>query len=84
MISTEWIGYLAASLTTVSFIPQVWRILKTRQTKDISLRMYILFTCGVGMWLIYGLLLAAWPIIVANLLTLILAGIVLFMKLRHG
>ena len=84
MISSEWIGCLAAVLTTVSFIPQVWQIWKTRHTQDISLRMYILFTCGIGLWLIYGLLLAAWPIIIANAITLVLAGTVLILKLRHG
>jgi MtN3 and saliva related transmembrane protein len=84
MISSEWIGSLAAILTTVSFIPQVWQICKTRHTQDISLRMYLLFTCGVGLWLIYGILLAAWPIIIANAVTLLLAGTVLILKLRHG
>ena len=71
-------------LTTVSFVPQVWRIFRTRHTQDISLRMYVLFTAGVGMWLVYGLLLASWPIIAANTVTLVLAGTVLFLKLRHG
>jgi len=84
MILTEWVGYTAAMLTTVSFVPQVWRILRTRHTQDISLRMYVLFTAGVGMWLVYGLLLSSWPIIVANTVTLVLAGAVLFLKLRHG
>lgn len=84
MLSTEWIGYFAASLTTLSFVPQVWQTWKTRHTKDISLRMYLLFTCGVALWLVYGLLLDAWPIIVANAVTLVLAGTVLTLKLRHG
>jgi MtN3 and saliva related transmembrane protein len=84
MILAEWIGYLAATLTTISFVPQVWQILKTRHTKDISLRMYILFTCGVSLWLAYGVLMAAWPIIIANIVTLGLASTVLVMKLRHG
>ena len=81
---SEWIGYFAASLTTIAFIPQVWQTWKTRHTQDISLRMYILFTCGVGLWLVYGLLLGAWPIIAANAVTLVLAGTVLVLKLRHG
>jgi MtN3 and saliva related transmembrane protein len=84
MISSDWIGCLAAILTTISFIPQVWQICKTRHTQDISLRMYLLFTSGVGLWLIYGILLAAWPIIIANAVTLVLAGTVLILKLRHG
>ena len=84
MILTEWVGYFAAILTTLSFVPQVRQIWKTRHTQDISLRMYILFTTGVGLWLIYGVLLASWPIIAANTVTLALAGTVLFLKLRHG
>ena len=84
MLSTEWIGYFAASLTTLSFVPQVWQTWQTRHTQDISLRMYLLFTCGVALWLVYGLLLEAWPIIVANAVTLVLAGTVLTLKLRHG
>ena len=81
---SEFFGYLAAGATTISFIPQVWQIYKTHHTQDISLRMYLLFTCGVGLWLIYGVLLAAWPIIIANAVTLVLAGTVLILKLRHG
>lgn len=81
---TDWIGYIAANLTTLSFVPQVWQTWKTRHTKDISLRMYVLFTGGVALWLVYGLLLGAWPIILANAVTLILAGAVLTLKLRHG
>ena len=84
MISAEWIGYCAATLTTISFVPQVWQIWKTKHTKDISLRMYLLFTCGVALWLAYGLIISAWPIITANTVTLILAGAVLILKLRHG
>lgn len=84
MILSEWIGYCAAVLTTISFVPQVLQIWKTRHTQDISLRMYIFFTAGVCLWLIYGVLLTSWPIIVANTVTLALAGTVLFLKLRHG
>lgn len=80
----EWIGGIAATLTTCSFIPQVWRVLQTRHTKDISLGMYALFTGGVALWLIYGILLGAWPIIIANCITLVLAGMVLVLKLRFG
>ena len=81
---TEWIGYIAAFLTTSSFIPQVWHIWKTRHTQGISLRMYVFLTSGVALWLVYGLLLAAWPIIIANSVTLLLAGTVLVMKVRKG
>lgn len=80
----EWTGSIAATLTTCSFIPQVWRVWKTRHTEDISLLMYTLFTTGVALWLVYGILLAEWPIIIANGITLLLAGTVLLLKLRFG
>jgi MtN3 and saliva related transmembrane protein len=78
---TEFIGYLAAIFTTLSFLPQALRILRTRETGAISLSMYLLFTGGVLAWLIYGLLLGAWPIIIANAITLCLAGLILSLKL---
>ncbi len=84
MISIDWIGSIAATLTTVSFIPPVWKVWRTRNTHDISLGMYALFTCGVAFWLVYGLMLGSWPIIIANIITLLLAGAVLVMKLRFG
>jgi len=81
MNTIDWMGSIAATLTTTSFIPQVWQVWCTRHTKDISLGMYAIFTSGVAMWLIYGVLLSSWPIIIANGLTLLLAGTVLCMKL---
>lgn len=84
MPAQEWIGGIAATLTTCSFIPQVARVWKTRHTKDISLLMYALFTFGVALWLAYGILLGSWPIIIANGITLLLAGTVLLLKLRFG
>lgn len=82
MIASDWIGSSAATLTTLSFVPQVWQVWRTRHTHDISLSMYATFTCGIALWLAYGLLLSAWPIIIANAITLLLAGAVLVMKLR--
>jgi MtN3 and saliva related transmembrane protein len=85
MMSTqEWIGGFAATLTTGSFIPQVLRVWQTRHTQDISLLMYTFFTLGVALWLVYGILLDAWPIIIANSITLLLAGTVLVLKQRFG
>jgi MtN3 and saliva related transmembrane protein len=84
MSNQEWIGGIAATLTTCSFIPQVWRVWQTKHTKDISLLMYTLFTTGVALWLAYGIMLDAWPIIIANSITLLLAGMVLVLKLRFG
>lgn len=84
MINADIIGSVAATLTTTAFIPQAWQVWRTRHTADISLGMYTLFTLGVVLWLSYGILLSAWPIIIANCITLLLAGAVLVMKLRFG
>ena len=84
MNTTDWIGSAAATLTTTAFIPQAWKVWRTRHTADISLGMYALFTLGVTMWLAYGTLLESWPIIIANSVTLLLAGLVLAMKLKFG
>lgn len=78
------IGFIAAILTTISFLPQVLKVWQTRSARDVSLGMYLLFTVGVLLWLVYGLLLQSWPIILSNLITLLLAGLVLAMKLRFG
>jgi len=84
MKTIDWIGYVAAVLTTISFVPQVWQIWGTKITKGISLRMYVLFTTSVGLWLVYGIMITAWPMILANTITVILAALVLILKLRHG
>ena len=76
------IGYLAALLTTCSFVPQAWLTLRTRDVSGISLGMYSVFTAGVALWLAYGIALEAWPIVVANAITLALALAILVMKLR--
>lgn len=80
----EWIGYVAASLTTLSFLPQAIKTLRTRDTKGISLGMYAAFTVGVACWFFYGLVLGSWPMIVSNLVTLGLSSVILGMKLRYG
>jgi MtN3 and saliva related transmembrane protein len=84
MNTVDWIGSVAATLTTTAFIPQALKVWHTRHTADISLGMYAMFTLGVASWLAYGLLLEAWPIIIANSITLVLAGAVLVMKIRFG
>lgn len=76
-------GYAAALLTTVAFVPQALKSWRTRDLSGVSLTMYGLFTLGVALWLIYGLLLDSWPIIAANAVTLALAGTVLALKLTH-
>ena len=83
-MNAHWIGALASVLTTISFVPQVWRVWKTRSTHDLSLIMYLIFTTGVALWLVYGVMIGSWPIIVGNAITVVLAGIVLAMKLKFG
>ncbi len=78
------IGTTAAILTTIAFLPQVVLVLKTKQTRDISLVMYLIFTSGVILWLYYGILIEQAPIIFANIVTLIFVSIILVMKVKHG
>ena len=80
MTISSAIGILAAFLTTVSFVPQVFRVLRTRDTHAISLWMYLLFTTGLLLWLVYGIMLSLWPVIIANSVTLLLALIVIYFK----
>jgi MtN3 and saliva related transmembrane protein len=79
---TNTLGTLAGCLTTLAFIPQVIKTHRSRSAGDISLLMFLLFCCGVLLWLIYGLLLGALPIIIANAITLSLALSILVMKIR--
>ena len=81
LIPNNWLGYLAASLTTLSFVPQALLTLRTRQVHGISATMYSVFTVGVALWLAYGWRLGEWPIIVANAVTLVLAATILGTKL---
>jgi len=83
-MNAHWIGALASALTTIAFVPQVWRVWKTRSTHDLSLPMYSIFTTGVALWLVYGVMIGSWPIIVGNAITVVLAGAVLAMKLKFG
>ena len=83
MLTADWIGSLAAVLTTASFVPQVLHSFRTKDVSGISLTMYSAFTLGVGLWLVYGLLLGAWPIVIANAITVSLAACILVMKLRY-
>ncbi len=83
----EWhtfVGYLAASLTTLSFLPQAIKVITTRNTQGISLLMYLMFVCGLVMWLAYGLLIGDAAVSLANLLTLLFALPILVIKYRTG
>jgi MtN3 and saliva related transmembrane protein len=84
MNATDWVGYLAAALTTCSFVPQAWLTFRSRDVRGISLGMYSVFATGVALWLAYGVLVQAWPIVLANAITLALALVILGMKLRYG
>lgn len=78
---TDWVGYAAASLTTISFVPQVWLVIRSRDVAGISLAMYSAFTLGIGLWLAYGLLIEAWPVVAANAVTLVLVSTILALKI---
>jgi len=83
LTTVDALGFIAGALTTSAFVPQVLKSWQTRDLSGVSLRMYSLFTLGVALWLVYGIVLMSWPVIVCNAITLALAGGVLFMKIRH-
>ena len=84
MTLTAWIGYGAGFLTTLAFVPQVAHIWKSRSARDISLHTFAVFTVGITLWLVFGILKEEWPIVLWNGITLVLAGTILGMKLRFG
>lgn len=83
-MSGEWLGYVAATLTTLAFVPQAVKTIRSKDTRGISLGMYAVFTVGIGFWLGYGFVLGSWPMIVANIVTFVLSATILAMKLRYG
>jgi len=80
----DLVGYAAGFLATAAFVPQVAKTIKARSARDISLGMYLLFCAGVSLWLLYGVLITSWPVVVSNFVTLMLSGAVLVLKVRHG
>ena len=80
----EWAGYIAAVMTTLAFVPQAVKVIRSKDTRSISLGMYVVFTIGIGFWLIYGIALGSMPMILANIVTLLLSSTILAMKLKHG
>ena len=80
---SEAIGFIAAFLTTGAFVPQAWRVYKTQKTDDLSLSMFVMFSLGVFLWLIYGLLIVSYAVICANSVTLFLALYILTIKLKN-
>jgi MtN3 and saliva related transmembrane protein len=83
MTPTEIIGAVAATLTTIAFVPQAHKVLVSRDTHSLSLGMYVIFTAGVVMWGVYGYLRADWVIVVANAIVAVLCIAILVMKLRN-
>ncbi len=82
LLDPQWLGYAAATLTTGAFVPQAWHTFRSTDLEGISLSMYGAFTLGVALWLLYGLALGEWPIIVANTITLALASTILLRTWR--
>ena len=78
------VSAVAATLTTVAFVPQALHVIRHKETRAISLYMYIAFATGVAFWLAFGIMIMNWPMIVANSITLALALAILAMKLRYG
>jgi MtN3 and saliva related transmembrane protein len=83
-VNPNLLGYAGAALTTGAFVPQAIKIIRSRDTRAISLWMYLIFTLGVLFWFCYGVALKSWPIMVANAITFALAAIILALKVRHG
>lgn len=80
----DLLGYLAAILTTSAFVPQAIKTIRSKDTRAISLWMYMVFTAGVAFWLAYGVTLGSWPVILANAVTLLLSATILALKVRYG
>jgi len=82
-MNADIIGFIAGTLTSSAFIPQVIMVAKTKNTSSISLYMYLLFIVGVALWLVYGIFINKLPIIILNSITIFLASIILFIKVRN-
>ncbi|MBN8534169.1 MAG: SemiSWEET transporter [Rhizobiales bacterium] len=82
--SIEMIGAIAATITTLCWVPQAIKVVRTRETAAISLMMYLMLALGIAMWLAYGVLIGSWPLIGANAVTLVPVLAILGMKLRYG
>jgi MtN3 and saliva related transmembrane protein len=80
--STKLLGLIAGFLTTMAFLPQVIKTWRTRSAKDLSLVMFLLYCLGVFLWTIYGIMIDELPVILWNIITLILAAVILFFKIK--
>jgi len=81
---TDAIGFLAGALTTIAFVPQALKMYTTKSGKDVSARMLLFFSAGVILWLIYGIMIESVPVILANVVTLILSGTIIALKVRYS
>ncbi|MBK4732883.1 SemiSWEET family sugar transporter [Oxynema sp. CENA135] len=78
-----FLGLLAGTLTTISFLPQVIKTWKSKSAKDVSLEMFLIFCSGVFLWIVYGILVGDAPVVIANFVTFILASTILWLKLKY-
>lgn len=79
-----WVSALAATLTTAAFVPQALHIIRHKETKAISLLMYVALASGVAMWFLFGVLIGNWPVMISNAITLALTLAIVVLKLRYG
>ena len=82
--TNDLLGIAAGTLTTISFLPQVFRIVQTRSAHDISWGMFTVFASGTALWLAWGIAQGAVPVIVANFITLVLSVVIMVLKWRYG
>ncbi|GBL46001.1 hypothetical protein SFMTTN_1813 [Sulfuriferula multivorans] len=83
MLAHDWIGLLAGALTTVAFIPQVIKIWRSKKADDISISMFLIFTIGVALWMVFGIQIGSLPVTLANAVTMVLALVILILKYRY-
>lgn len=83
-MNPEWIGYIAAFLTTAAYVPQMRKAVVEKHTKSLSLGMYLLITTGIMFWFAYGYLIGSPSVMLANGITFVMAVTILVMKLKHG
>ena len=83
-LKIEFFGYFAAILTTVAFLPQLIKTIKTKKADDVSLLTLIMFICGVGSWIVYGYVISSYPILIANTITFILNFFILISKIYYS
>ena len=83
-MEAEWLGYVAGTLTTVAYIPQLIKVLRYKDTKALSLWMYLIVTTGIGLWAVYGVMIDNIPLVLFNSVAFVIASAIIAMKLRHG